>query len=131
MSHIRGKNTSIEVAFRKAIYATGTRGYRIRGRVPGSPDIYFSRLRLAVFIDGCFWHRCPTCFRKPKSNLKYWNKKIRDNVARDRRTNVALQKEGIRFIRIWEHDVRSRLPQAMKRFAAVHAAAMGRLARIG
>jgi len=120
MSRIRGKDTSIEIAFRKGVYGMGIRGYRLRAKVPGRPDIYFPRLKFAVFIDGCFWHQCPTCFRKPKSNSEYWDKKIADNVARDRRTDAKLKRMGIRRMHIWEHDVRKRLPRVLARFARKH-----------
>jgi|ERR1700733_6119794 DNA mismatch endonuclease (patch repair protein) len=116
MSRIRGKDTTIEVTFRKYLWAMGVRGYRVRGNVPGSPDVYFPKLHFAVFIDGCFWHRCPQCFRKPKSNLRYWNKKIRDNVARDKRKNVELRRRKIRYMHIWEHEIKRDPNGAYRKF---------------
>jgi DNA mismatch endonuclease, patch repair protein len=130
MSRVRGKNTSIEILFRKMLSAAGIRGYRIRGKVAGSPDVYFPRLKFAVFIDGCFWHKCPRCFKKPKSNLAYWDKKIRDNVTRDRRVDNSLRAEGIKYMRIWEHDVRLNQDSVMRRFLKRYTIALDRAARI-
>ncbi len=130
MSRIRGKDTTIEVALRKAIYAAGMRGYRVRSKIPGRPDIYFPRLKLAVFVDGCFWHKCPKCFRKPKSNKKYWDKKIAENVVRDRRVDARLQRLGVRRMRIWEHRIRQNLPVVVGRLIR-KCAALGSPAEIG
>lgn len=68
------------------------------------PDIVFTRARLAVFVDGCFWHCCPQHGSMPKSNLDYWGPKLRANVDRDRRVDAALAREGWRVVRIWEHE---------------------------
>jgi len=116
MSQVRGKNTSIELAFRKHLRANGAKGYRLRSRIPGTPDLYFPDAKLAVFIDGCFWHRCPACFKKPKSNLAYWNKKIADNVRRDRKMDQRLQRRGIHYLHIREHDIRKNIERAYRRF---------------
>lgn len=122
MSRIRGKDTSIEMAFRKYLWTRGIRGYRIHAKVPGSPDIYFPKRRFAVFIDGCFWHGCAKCFRKPKSNIRYWNKKIRDNIERDRRKDKDLRLRNIGYMHIWEHEINGKPAAAYgkfkKRFAA-------------
>lgn len=122
MSRIRGKDTTIEIAFRKYLWAMGIRGFRIRGKIPGSPDVYFPKLHFAVFIDGCFWHKCPRCFRKPKSNLRYWNTKISDNVARDQRTNLELRRRKIRYVHIWEHEIKRNPDVAYRKFLRRYAA---------
>jgi DNA mismatch endonuclease (patch repair protein) len=67
------------------------------------PDVVFTRRRLAIFIDGCFWHACPVHRHTPKSNVEYWGPKLAGNVERDRRVDAALRAEGWEVIRIWEH----------------------------
>lgn len=73
------------------------------GRRPVRPDIVFTRIRVAVFVDGCFWHGCPEHFAAPRSNQSYWQPKIRRNIERDAETNHALERAGWRVVRIWEH----------------------------
>jgi len=87
------------------------RGYHISGwklhpsDIPGRPDIYFPGFRLAIFLDGCFWHSCRKCFTMPDQNRPFWAEKIQKNVKRDRQVNHILKKNGIEVIRIWEHDL--------------------------
>jgi DNA mismatch endonuclease (patch repair protein) len=106
MRAVRGKDTSLEVRFRSTLWRRGFR-YRkhVRG-LPGNPDIVFSRQRLCVFIDSCFWHGCPAHLRRPKSNEEYWTQKIDRNVARDRAATAELLGLGWQVLRIWEHDLR-------------------------
>jgi len=106
MSRIRSRDTKAEVSFRQFIWARGVRGYRLKAKFRGKPDLYFPTAKLAVFIDGCFWHKCPKCFVKPKSRNDYWDSKITHNVARDKETNRLLRKEGITVLRFWEHEVK-------------------------
>lgn len=107
MRKVRGKNTSPEVVLRKALWKINIRGYRIHPKnIPGNPDILFPRKKLVIFVDGCFWHGCPTCYRRPKSNEKYWDHKLIKNIARDRIVEEQLLKSGFRCIRIWEHEVK-------------------------
>lgn len=109
MSRIRGENTRPEVALRKALYAGGLRGYRIHYKLPGKPDIVMPQKRLAVFVDGCFWHRCPRCFQKPETNADFWKQKIDGNVERDNKMTERLRADSWRVIRFWEHDIRKNL----------------------
>jgi DNA mismatch endonuclease (patch repair protein) len=101
------KDTKPEVAVRSALHKLG---YRFRkdylvetehGRV--RVDIAFPRQRLAVQIDGCFWHRCPEHGNTPRANSEYWRRKLERNVARDRRNDEELSRAGWRVTRIWEH----------------------------
>lgn len=101
-------DTRPEIAIRSALHR---RGYRFRknhpitvGPVLVRPDIVFTRQRVAVFIDGCFWHRCPEHGRRPRANTEYWQRKLDRNVARDQRINQALTDAGWRVIHIWEHE---------------------------
>jgi DNA mismatch endonuclease, patch repair protein len=105
MSKIRGKNTQPELVFRRFIWSKGVRGYRLHKKLPGRPDLYFGPKKVAVFIDGCFWHKCPECYRAPKSNKKFWNAKIKRNIARDLAADVALMEMDVTTLRFWEHEV--------------------------
>jgi DNA mismatch endonuclease Vsr len=73
--------------------------------LPGRPDFFFSRHALAVFVDGCFWHACPTCGHTPKTNSVFWTEKLSRNRERDRVTEQLLKSLGIRTLRIWEHEI--------------------------
>jgi DNA mismatch endonuclease, patch repair protein len=96
-----------EVEFRRAVWARGVRGYRVHPKLPGRPDMYFPRLRLAVFVHGCFWHRCASCaLPEPQANAEFWRQKFDDNLTRDRRVEAALESRGIEAITIWEHELR-------------------------
>ena len=77
--------------------------------VIGKPDFYFKKKRLAIFVDGCFWHGCGKCGHVPKRNTKFWVLKIRRNRDRDRRTTKALTSSGIRVLRLWEHQLKEDL----------------------
>lgn len=107
MSRIKGRNTKTEIMFRKLLWANGIRGYRLHAKLPGRPDLYFPRKKVAVFVDGCFWHKCPKCFVRPKSNRKFWDSKIAKNVYRDRRNTNELKASGIRVLRFWQHQIAS------------------------
>ena len=109
MSQIKSKNTKPEIVFRKAIWEAKIRGYRLSSKVIGKPDLFFPKIGIAVFIDGCFWHKCPKCFKKPKSEQDYWNKKIKRNVKRDAEINQKLCNNNIRVLRFWEHDIRNNI----------------------
>jgi DNA mismatch endonuclease, patch repair protein len=103
----RRAGTAPELRVRSLLHA---RGYRFRKdhpiEVPGArvrPDIVFTRQQLAVFIDGCFWHRCPEHGTSPRANTQYWAAKLDRNVARDQRVDRALQEHGWTVLRLWEH----------------------------
>jgi DNA mismatch endonuclease, patch repair protein len=106
MSRIKAKNTGPEVKFRKLLYANGIRGYRVHYKLPGKPDIVFVKKKITIFIDGCFWHMCPACFKEPETSKEFWMKKINSNVERDNNINNHLKSEGWTVIRFWEHDIR-------------------------
>lgn len=105
MSRIRGINSKPELKLRKALWEQRLRGYRLHVKITGKPDIVFTKKKTAIFVDGCFWHRCPVCFVRPKSNNEYWDKKIQRNTTRDAEVSQTLQAEGYRVVRLWEHDV--------------------------
>jgi DNA mismatch endonuclease, patch repair protein len=104
MSRIRGRDTKAELSLRKAAFALGLR-YRLRSKLPGRPDLIFPSARLAVFVDGCFWHRCPQHATYPRANAEFWDAKIGRNVERDRQVDKILKAAGWAVLRVWEHEV--------------------------
>jgi DNA mismatch endonuclease, patch repair protein len=103
-----GAGTTPELALRRLLSAAGARGYRLNARVEGiRPDIVWTRRRVAVFLHGCFWHRCPTCrLPLPRSNREFWAAKFRRNRARDRLKRARLERAGWRVVEVWEHELR-------------------------
>lgn len=115
MSRIRGKNTGPEIKLRKLLWSQGLRGYRIHYNLPSKPDIVFTKKKIAIFIDGCFWHKCPVCFQEPETRKDFWMKKIQSNVERDIKVNLQLLKAGWTVIRFWEHEVRKNPEQILSK----------------
>jgi DNA mismatch endonuclease, patch repair protein len=120
MSKTRGKgNRSTELRLRFALVKSGIRGWRLHPKdVIGCPDFYFSNERIAIFVDGCFWHNCQRCGNIPRKHKKYWVKKFQLIKARSRRVNSSLSFAGTTVIRIWEHQVRNDLKTIVRRIAA-------------
>jgi len=109
MARIRGSgNKETELRLMTVFRANMISGWRRHWPVFGKPDFVFPKPRLAVFVDGCFWHGCPRHFIKPKGNAAFWRKKIAGNRARDRLVNRTLRKMGWRVLRIWEHELARR-----------------------
>jgi len=106
----RSVGTQPEETLRKALWAAGIRGYRknVKG-LPGKPDIVFPRLKLAVFVHGCYWHQCPICTRNraPKTNAAYWQAKFAANQERDERNAEGLRGLGYQVLVVWECQVKS------------------------
>jgi len=102
MARVRSRDTRPEKLVRSILSNLGVR-YRLhRKELPGRPDIYISRLRLAVFVNGCFWHNHDCARgRKPKTNVKFWHKKIRRNRARDRKALEGLRSIGVTAVTLW------------------------------
>lgn len=106
MAAIRSRgNLSTEIVLGKLLWATGLRGYRKHWPVVGTPDFAWPGLKVAVFVDGCFWHGC-RCKTIPTTNVAFWRNKIRKNQERDQRVNRQLHKEGWASVRVWECAVR-------------------------
>jgi DNA mismatch endonuclease (patch repair protein) len=115
MSRIRRRDTKPELVLRKALWARGMRGYRLdTAKLPGRPDLTWTSGRLAVFIDGAFWHGHPSAFKSGKSGA-YWDAKIPGNVARDRQADAALRDMGWTVIRLWDFEVRKDLEGCISR----------------
>jgi DNA mismatch endonuclease (patch repair protein) len=100
-------NRSTELAFLAALRHHGIGGWRRNWPLSGKPDFVFPRRRLAVFVDGCFWHGCPRHLRRPSMRRGYWRTKIDGNVSRDRRNRAALRRHGWTVMRVWEHELDS------------------------
>jgi DNA mismatch endonuclease, patch repair protein len=117
MAAIRGKDTRPEVALRRALYAAGIRGWRkhYKGAL-GTPDLAWPSLRIAVFVDGAFWHGHPSRHRPGRSG-PYWDAKIAKNVARDRLVDAELRARGWVTIRIWDFEIRRDLPEVVARIS--------------
>lgn len=116
MSRVKNKNTKLEDMFRKYIFTRGLKGYRIgRKNILGKPDLYFGKSKVAVFIDGCFWHKCPVCLSIPGSNYKFWEEKLNKNLARDLKVNDTLSCEGIRVQRFWGHEIKKDIDKCYRK----------------
>ncbi|MCH3943629.1 MAG: very short patch repair endonuclease [Atopobiaceae bacterium] len=99
----KGRDTKPELAVRRALRAAGWTGYRLQWKVAGRPDICFPGRKVAIFVNGCFWHRCPHCgLPLPKSNVEYWEEKFDRNRARDERNESLLVAQGWTVIVVWE-----------------------------
>jgi DNA mismatch endonuclease, patch repair protein len=106
MSRIRGRgNKDTELALMKIFRQHGITGWRRNQKIFGKPDFLFRHQRLALFVDGCFWHGCPRHCKIPTGNRAFWKKKFATNKARDRRVNRELRKLGWQVVRVWEHDL--------------------------
>ena len=106
MSAIRGRgNKDTELRMMALLRAHGITGWRRNARVFGKPDFVFRRERVALFVDGCFWHGCPKHATKPRNNAPFWRRKLAANQARDRLVTRALQRGGWRVLRVWEHEL--------------------------
>jgi DNA mismatch endonuclease, patch repair protein len=120
MSAVRGKNTGPELTLRQALYRAGVRGWRCHyARASGTPDVAWPALRLAVFVDGAFWHGHPSRHRPGRSG-EYWDTKIAGNIERDRRVDRELGEQGWLVVRLWDFEVRANVDQVVARvFAAL------------
>lgn len=126
MSRVKGKDTAPELALRKAVWALGLR-YRIHQKI-GSvrPDMLFKGARVAIFIDGCFWHCCPLHGTIPKDNSAFWLPKLKRNVQRDMENTQALTAEEWSVLRFWEHEIDESAEACAHRIATLVAARQGK-----
>ena len=122
-----GGNRSTEVRFRLGMVRRGIRGWKLRPEgLVGNPDFYFPGIRLAVFVDGCFWHGCPLCGHIPKKNTSFWETKIHLNKLRDREKTHALRLRKIVVLRFWEHEVESYIDECVHRVRDARSKALGK-----
>lgn len=123
MARVRGRgNRTTEGALAKLLRQQGWSGWRRQRPIGGAsadgrfrvrPDFVFAARRLAVFVDGCFWHGCPRHGAQPKGNAAFWRAKFRRNQARDRRDTRRLRREGWTVLRLWEHELRAKARPAL------------------
>jgi len=114
MSAVKGKDTTPELALRCALHAAGVRGWRNHYKpAPGTPDLAWPALRVAIFVDGAFWHGHPSR-HKPGRSGAYWDDKIARNVERDRRVDTELQAAGWSILRVWDFEIRKELPAVVE-----------------
>jgi DNA mismatch endonuclease (patch repair protein) len=127
MARIRGTETGPETHLRRALRA-GVIGERI-GRI--RPDLVIRRrsLRVAVFVDGCFWHGCPQHYVRPRSGTEFWSNKLRENTSRDTRQTQLLLDEGWLVVRLWEHEVIENVEKAAGKVRAALASGRSRVER--
>lgn len=116
MSRVRNRNTAPERRLRQALWSRGLR-YRLRCKLPGKPDLVFVSQRVAVFVDGCFWHCCPEHATFPKANADFWALKLARNVERDKEVTAELRGMGWTVLRFWEHEVERNLPNVVTHIA--------------
>lgn len=111
MSANKAKNTKPELVLRKTLWHAGLKGYRLNWKkVAGRPDIAFPGKKLAIFVHGCFWHRCPTCaYPLPKHNTDFWANKFDRNAQRDEVKRAGLLKLGWKVITVWECEIKEGL----------------------
>jgi DNA mismatch endonuclease (patch repair protein) len=114
MARVKGRgNAATEVLLAQALRKARVKGWRRNVVLFGRPDFVFEARRLALFVDGCFWHSCPIHGSVPKSNREFWNKKLTRNRERDRQVDRTLRKLGWKPLRVWQHELRD--PEAVTR----------------
>ena len=119
MAAVKSRNTGPEIELRRALYARGIRGWRCNyKRAAGRPDIAWPARRIAVFVDGAFWHGHPSR-HKPGRSGEYWDRKIEQNVERDRRVDRELRKNGWDVLRRWDFEIRKDLDGSVARVVEV------------
>lgn len=119
MASVRGRDTRPELVLRRALFAIGVRGWRCHRRdLPGRPDLAFGRRRVAVFVDGGFWHGHPSKYWPGRSG-EYWDMKIERNKARDSAVNEQLRQSGWRVIRLWDFEIEADPLEAAGRVKAL------------
>lgn len=117
MSQIKSKDTKPELCLRKILLLSKIKNFRTNYVLPGKPDLVFAKNKLAIFIDGCFWHKCPKCFVKPATRSKFWEEKIKKNVSRDKEINKTIRGLGWKILRFWEHEINMNPGKVVKKIA--------------
>lgn len=112
----KAKDTKPELKLRKALWEANLRGYRLHvKKIPGTPDIVYGGKKLAIFVNGCYWHRCPECnLPIPKSNSQFWTSKFEKNIVRDKRKIDTLNQLGWKTLVIWECQIRDTIDSVIE-----------------
>ena len=126
-------NITTEVEFVKLLKKHKITGWRRHNnRILGTPDFTFSKYKVVIFIDGCFWHGCPKCGNSPKTNKKYWETKIGSNQERDRKVKKQLQRDGWEVFRFWEHELKRNPDHIIKKIVfKMSAARLSQVTKMG
>ena len=121
MKSNKSKNTKPEVLLRKKLWSSGIKGYRLNWEnAPGRPDICFPGKKIAIFVNGCFWHRCPKCnLPLPKTNTEFWENKFIRNVERDKLKIQRLKNDGWKVLVVWECDIKKNLNQVVDNIKSI------------
>ena len=121
MSANKAKNTKPEITLRKALWSEGHKGYRLNWKkAPGRPDIAYPGKKIAIFVNGCYWHRCPKCnLPLPKTNTDFWKEKFDKNVKRDKKKNDELLSLDWIVLVFWECDIKSDISNSIQKVKKV------------
>ena len=121
MSANKAKNTKPEITLRKALWSEGHKGYRLNWKkAPGRPDIAYPGKKIAIFVNGCYWHRCPKCnLPLPKTNTDFWKEKFDKNVKRDKKKNDELLSLDWIVLVFWECDIKSDISNSIQKIKKV------------
>lgn len=106
MASVHSSRTTPELIVKKALKG---KGFSYQPKANGSPDFINNKKKIAIFVNGCFWHGCKKCKKMPKTNKTYWTRKINGNVARDKINKAQLRKRGYRVVIIWEHQLKGKV----------------------
>ena len=115
MKAIHSKNTKMEVLVSKYLWNNGIRFRKNVKDLFGKPDIAIKKYKVVIFLDSCFWHKCPEHFIKPSTNIEFWENKITTNVARDLKVNEYYKNKGWHVLRIWEHEIKKDFNNTMQK----------------
>src|SRR3989338_5076351 len=115
MASVRGRDTKPELQMKRFLRGNG---FSYQPKATGNPDFLNEKKRVAIFVDGCFWHGCPKCYSSPKSNKKFWRDKVQRNRRNDRNVAAELSRAGYRVIRVWEHTLKRNCGLVQKRIEA-------------
>ena len=121
MSRNKARNTKPELSLRRSLYAHGVRGYRLNWKkAPGTPDIAFPGKKIAIFINGCYWHRCPHCeLPLPKTNKEFWKEKFDKNIKRDIKKEKELLDLGWIVLVFWECKIKTNMKDCTNKIKAI------------
>lgn len=112
MSSIHSRDTKPELMLKKALRG---HGFLYQPKMHGNPDFVHKKKRIAVYVHGCFWHKCSKCFKEPQSNRKYWLPKLERNVQRDKKNKKLLKAKGYRVLEIWEHEIKKDIKKVVRK----------------
>lgn len=120
MSANKAKNTKPELLLKQTLWDSGLKGYRLNySKIPGKPDIAYIKYKLAIFVNGCYWHRCPTCnYSLPKHNASFWKSKFEKNITRDIQKKEQLEAAGWKVIVAWECEINKNMEKIFNEISA-------------